>query len=299
MVDSVGGLTAVALRFAVLLGTLGVIGGWVFARFVVARASGTLVEQYRTDLTRVSNAVTLAGASLIAALVVPRAVVQAHSLADPGDSLGPLVVAVLQSRWGLALLAQALAAALVFASLRNAGAARARLTEAGVAALIVTPAFLGHAAADPERATLSVVVNTLHVASAGGWIGSLIVLTLVARMVRGRDEFGPALASLITAFHPLALVSAGVVFATGLGTAWLRMGAPEGIANPTYSGLFVAKVVLVFATGALGAGHAKLAKRRVATVDRTALNRSLLGEMLLALLVLFVTAVLAGSAPIG
>jgi putative copper export protein len=212
-----------------------------------------------------------------------------------------MVVEVLQSGWGIALIAQAAAAAMVFVAIRlgKANGAALRLTDVGVAVLAVTPAFLGHAAADPDRAALSILVLAIHVAAAGGWIGGLLVLTILARNLRSRVDAGAVLASLIIAFHPLALACAGAAFATGLATAWLRMGAPEGIANPAYSGLFVAKVVLVFVTGALGAGHAKLAKKRVATVDPATITRSLVGESLLAALVLLVTAVLAGTAPIG
>jgi len=301
VIESAGGFYAIALRGAALFGTLAVIGGWAFARIVVAHAAGPTMDAYRASLAQFSNRVAMAGAALIAALMAPRAVVQAFASATPTDPTGPLVLAVLRSPWGTALVLQAMAAALVFVGLRFAGATRlyTRLTDVGIAMLLVAPAFLGHAAADADRALASIIVNTLHVAAAGGWIGALLVLTLLARTVRTRDDGGALLASLIVAFHPLALASAGLVFATGLATAWLRMGAPEGIANSTYSGLFVIKVVLVFATGAVGAGHAKQAKRRVATVDRTAIFRTLLGESLLAVLVLLVTAVLTGTAPIG
>lgn len=301
MIESAGGFYAIALRGAALLGTLAVIGGWAFAQFVVARASGQTVEPYRASLANFSNRLAMAGAALLAALMVPRVLVQALASATPADPTGLLVLQVFRSPWGIALVLQAVAAAMVFAGLRYAGVSRlyTRLTDAGIAVLLVAPAFLGHAAADPDRALASIIVNTLHVAAAGGWIGALLVLTLVARTLRAREDGGPLLAALIVAFHPLALASAGTVFVTGLATAWLRMGAPEGIANSTYSGLFVAKVVLVFVTGAVGAGHAKVAKKRVATVDRVAVARTLLGETLLAALVLLVTAVLAGTAPIG
>jgi putative copper export protein len=301
MIESAGGLFAIALRGAALFGTITVIGGWAFARFVVARVSGPAVDPYRASLAQFSNRLAMAGAALVAALMAPRAIGQAFAAASSADPTGPLVLAVLKSPWGIALVLQALAAALVFLGLRFASVSRLyiRLTDAGIAVLLVAPAFLGHAAADPDRALASIIVSTLHVAAAGGWIGALLVLTLLARTLRTRDEGGPLIASLIVAFHPLALASAGIVFATGLATAWLRMGAPEGIANSTYSGLFVIKVVLVFVTGAVGAGHAKQAKRRVTTVDRTAISRTLLGEALLAMLVLLVTAVLTGTAPIG
>ncbi len=300
MTDGAGGFAAVALRAAALLGILGALGGWTVARIVVPRAGGAAIEPYRVSLAQVGAQVAVAGAALIALLLVPRAVVQALGAAAPDQPAAAALLALLRSPWGVALLVQGLAAALVFLGFRTTGtASESRLADAGVAVIAVTPAFLGHAVADPDHPSLSVIVDVLHVGSAGGWIGALIVLTVLARMLRAHRDAGALLASLVVAFHPVALVSAAVAFATGLATAWLRMGAPEGIANSTYSGLFVAKVVLVFATGALGAGHAKLAKKRVTSVDASAVHRSLLSEALLAALVLLVTAVLAGTPPIG
>ena len=291
-------LAATALRGITLLGVLAALGGWVFTRLVIPRAAGQAVESSRASLARVAESIALAGAALVALLIVPRAVVQALDVAAPGTPLGTAVLALLKSGWGIALLTQGLGAAVVFVGLRTAGASW-RTADAGVVFLAVTPAFLGHAITDPDHAFASVIVDILHTAAAGGWIGGLLVLTALARALRARADAGAVIASLIIAFHPVALACAGAVFVTGLTSAWLRMGAPEGIANPTYSGLFVVKLVLVVAAGAVGAGHAKLAKKRVATVDRPSMTRSLVNESLIAALVITVTAVLVGTAPIG
>ena len=95
------------------------------------------------------------------------------------------------------------------------------------------------------------------------------------------------------------MVAASTVFITGLVTAWLRMGAPVGIASSSYSGLFVAKLLLVGVVGAIGAGHAKLARRRQHLVDTASTSRTLLSETALAVIVLAITAVLAGTEPIA
>ena len=301
MIEDAGGLAAILLRGASLLGILAVLGGWSLVRLVLPRATGLAGGPYRTSLGQASAHVARAGAALVALLVVPRGMVEALGITQADAPSARAVATMLGSGWGVALVVQGVAAALVFVGLRGLEARGGvlRITDVAVAVLAVTPSFLGHAAADPDHALASVIVDALHVVSAGGWIGALLVLTLLTFMLRSRSDAGPVLAALFAAFHPMALASAGGVFVTGLATAWLRMGAPEGIANSTYSGLFVAKVVLVFAVGAVGAGHAKLAKRRVSTVDVPAVTRSLLGETLLAMLVLGITAVLAGTAPIG
>ncbi|MHB8839484.1 MAG: hypothetical protein ACYC7F_11100, partial [Gemmatimonadaceae bacterium] len=106
MIDGAGGLAAIALRGFVLLGILAAIGGWSFARVVLPRATGPAVEPYRASLVRVSAHFAMAGAALIALLIVPRAVVQALAVAAPGQPTGSAMVSVLQSGWGIALVVQ-------------------------------------------------------------------------------------------------------------------------------------------------------------------------------------------------
>src|SRR5512133_2470279 len=120
VIESAGGFYAIALRGAALFGTIAVLGGWAFARFVVARAAGPAMDPYRALLAQFSNRLAMAGAALIAALMLPRAVVQAFAAASPADPTGPLVLAVLRSPWGIALVLQALAAAMVYVGLRFA-----------------------------------------------------------------------------------------------------------------------------------------------------------------------------------
>jgi putative copper export protein len=250
---------------------------------------------------RMSGRVAMACAAVIVLLAVPRLMTQAQSLSDPGDPLAGMMLAVLGTRWGLALVVQAAAALAVLVAVWSASrsGSQSRVAEFAVMALAIIPAFMGHAIADPDRRVLSMLVDVVHVAAAGGWVGTLALLTIAAWRQRRAADAPVVTAALIVAFHPIAMVTAGAVFVTGLSTAWLRMGAPVGIADPTYSGLFVAKLLVVGITGALGAGHAKQAKRRALKVAPASIGRTLLGETLLAVLVLAVTAILAGTAPIG
>ncbi|MHB1310846.1 MAG: CopD family protein [Gemmatimonadaceae bacterium] len=300
MITGAGGLMMIVLRFVVLTATVGALGAWIFARFVVPAADDA-VAAHRPRLARMGGRVAMTCTALIALLAVPRLVAQARSLMDPGDPLADMMLAVMRTHWGWALAVQAVAALVAFAALWPAtrDGVRSRVAESSVITLAIVPAFMGHAIADPGHRVLSMAVDILHVAAAGGWVGTLALLTLAAWRHRREADASVLVASLIVAFHPIAMVTAGTVFVTGLGTAWLRMGAPAGIADPTYSGLFVAKLLLVGVTGAIGAGHAKQAKKRVRRVEPATIGRTLLGETLLAVLVLAVTAVLAGTAPIG
>ncbi len=279
MIDAAGGWPSVLLRFLALAATTGTVGAWVFSRFVAGRMTGAVAERHRQSLGHLGvRAAIWCSALLVLAAALP--VLRAR-----GD-------------WGHA--AQAVAAAITGAALLRGRRTQPwpRLATGSVALLVVIPAFLGHAAAGEWR-VLSVLMDVVHVAAAGGWVGALALLTIATLRAR-RETDGPALsAALIVAFHPVAMVAASTVFVTGLLTAWLRMGVPVGIASSSYSGLFVAKLLLVGVTAALGAGHSKLARRRVPSVDLASIGRSLLAESLLALLVLVVTAVLAGTDAIG
>ena len=271
MIDAAGGALIVALRFLALAATTGTVGAWVFGRFVAARTTGAAAERHRHSLESLSLRAAIWCTALLMLSAAPRLLPQAVAAAITG-------------------------AALLFGRRRQAWP---RLATIGVALLVVIPAFLGHAGAAGEWRVLSVLVDVAHVAAAGGWVGALGILTIAALRAR-RETDGPVLsAALVVAFHPVAMIAASTVFLTGLLTAWLRMGVPAGIASSSYSGLFVAKLLLVGLTAAFGAGHSKQARRRVQSVDMQSIGRSLLAECLLAVLVLVVTALLAGTDPIS
>lgn len=300
MINDAGGPLIVMLRFLALAATTGTVGAWVFGRFVAGRLTGAAVDRYRHSLESFSMHTAIWCTALLVGAAVPRLLSQA-ALTGSGEALWPNALMTLRTPWGWALAAQAVTAATAGAALLFGRHTRAwpLLAELCVAGLVVFPAFLGHAGSAEDLRVLSVLIDVVHLAAAGAWVGTLALLTTAALRERN-DADGPALtAALIVAFHPVAMVAASAVFITGLVTAWLRMGAPVGIASSSYSGLFVAKLLLVGVAGALGAGHSKQARRRVQSVDIGSIGRSLLGETLLAALVLLVTAMLAGTDPIS
>jgi len=301
LIDAAGGLVLVALRFLAFAATTGALGAWVFAHLVVARMPADTDGARRSALQDFAVRVAVWCTTLIALTSVARLVAAAVTMHTPGGNAPGAALDILRTAWGAGLVAQGVAAAVAAGALRVSRRAQAwpRLTNISVAALAIVPPFLAHAGTAPTLRAVSVVVDLIHGAAAGGWVGTLGLLTATVLRERRLSD-GPARsATLIAAFHPVALIAAGAVFATGLGTAWLRMGAPEGIAAPTYSGLFVAKLLLAGVVGAYGAGHAKLATRRGRAVDPRAVGRSLAAECVVAMLVLAVTAVLVGVAPIG
>ena len=294
MIDAAGGWFEITARFVFLTATTGTIGAWVFHRFVLPRAVDAADPDFREAVRRLAHRAAVWGLSLIALTAGARLM---HRLASaPVEASGFGILNPTR-----ALMLQVAASLVAVAALLTHRPKRAwpGVAEGALVVLAVTPPFLANAGSAVEWRALSVAVDITHLVAAGGWVGALALLTWAAALIR-RAPQGPAcIATLIAGFHPVAVIAAPTVFVTGLLTAWLRMGAPEGIAAPTYSGLFVAKLLLVGATGYIGIGHSKIATKRLKTVPADATWRSLLLECAFAVAVLVVTAVLVGTAAIA
>jgi putative copper export protein/methionine-rich copper-binding protein CopC len=171
----------------------------------------------------------------------------------------------------------------------------------GALALAFAPALSGHAAAAPRLGPLAVLADALHVLAAGGWIGGLLVLVTAgvpAAMRLEREERGPALAALVTAFSPTALAFAGALTLTGLFAAWLHMGSIPALWESGYGRTLLVKLGVlsgVFATGAYNWLKVKPALGDELGAMR--LGRSATVEISIGALVLLVTAVLVATAP--
>ena len=162
----------------------------------------------------------------------------------------------------------------------------------GTVAVAMTMSGLGHAAADAEWPQLSRVADSLHALASATWIGGLALTAWVAR--HGDDD---ASARAWSRFSRVATVAAPLVVLSAAGSSWRRLGAldPEtlwrALATP-YGQLLAAKGLLVVAMLAVGARQ----RQRIVARKRTEL-RAIGAELLVALLVFGVTAVLTGTEP--
>ena len=291
MIETAGGLLTIVLRFVAVTAMTGTIGAWVFYRFVLPRlgeqVGAEVIAQWRTLAIRT----VVACAALVAAVAAARFVLPSAGTQSAAAGFGPQ-----------ALLAQCVIAGLT-TLLWGAtwGSPRfPQIARDGIVVLLAfTPPLLAHAGTATEMRAASFVVDIAHGLSAGAWIGALALVTLVVARARGTTHQVAHISALFGPFHRVAVIAAPVVFVTGLATAWLRMGVPEGIANPTYSGLFVAKLLLAGVAGYFGAGHSKLAAKKGAAIDARAVERTLAAEVGFAVTVFVLTALLLGTPPIG
>jgi len=190
--------------------------------------------------------------------------------------------------WGQLAGASALAAVALLLPMGRTTSLLLLMAALGVA---VAMGGLGHAAADEQWPIGARLLDAMHVAAMGAWIGGLLCTVLIVRV--------PAFALRDAAwrtFSRTATVMAPVTLASGVGSvARLLLGtAPSAILASDYGRLLALKTVLAAVILFIGAGE----RRRIAN-GKTPESRRVWVELGTAGAVLLVTALLTGSEPPG
>src|ERR687897_764417 len=186
------------------------------------------------------------------------------------------------------------------------------------AALMVTPALSGHAAAGPHGA-VGAVVGVVHFSAAAVWFGGLVLL---GTCVLPRAEVGQLRA--VPRFSSVAFTAMVVILETGMVQSWRQVGSLQALGETAYGRLLVAKVAVFLLLIAVAARSRVLVRRKLlarvlvgaATSPRPApggarpglseaadagsvrlLRRLVLAEVIIALVVLAVTALLGITTP--
>lgn len=296
----------VAVRWVLYTGLLVVMGAVAF-RFAVL---GFLARKQDPDSPMLAPArdraatVGLAGAAVVAVAVVLRLYAQSYAMHGPAQAMnGALVGAMLaKTVWGwgwLLQLAGVVVAALGFRAGRRGSRSGWGLAALGAAALAFSPALSGHAASAPRLMPLAVLADGLHIVGAGGWLGSLLLVLVVgipAAMRLGAGARGPAVADLISAFSPTALVFAGITAATGVFAAWLHLGAVSALWQTPYGKTLLVKLAILSVVAGTGAYNWLRVRPTLGDEKGAArMRRSATVELAVGVLVLVVTAVLVAT----
>jgi putative copper export protein/methionine-rich copper-binding protein CopC len=300
----------VAVRWINYIALMGLIGAVAFSVFVVGylqrRRSLPEHPELAAAARRRAAAVGLGFAGLLAAAAVGRLYAQSLAMHGPdfvldGERIGMLLRRTVWG-WGWLLQAAATVLAVVGLAVARRGVA-AGWAVAGLAALglAVTPALSGHAAAmTGATGTLAMVVDTVHVLAAGSWLGSLLVLLVAgipAALHLGPARRGPAVAALVHAFSPGALVFAGLLVLTGVTATIIHSSSLAALLGSRYGTLLLIKLgifALVFGTGAYNFLRVRPALGDDSGTRR--LRRSAGFELAVGTAVLLVTAVLVATA---
>jgi copper transport protein len=313
-------------RLVVLTGLLVLLGGagfvavarlptpaWRLTRRVEARAWWLLRAAWWTTLLGTLGGLLLHG-PFTAHLPLSRAL-------DP-----TLLAQTIGTRFGGSWTVRVLLLLLLLAFLRawaqqeDAWARTGAWVAVGVlaAALVVTPALSGHAAAG-RGAAVGAVVGVVHFSAAAVWFGGLVLL---GTCVLPRAEVG--LLPAVPRFSSVAFTAMVVIVATGLVQSWRQLGSLQALQQTAYGRLLVTKVAVFLLLIAIAGRSRVLVRRRLlarALVGAAAphrhpgdaarpgrseaadngsvrlLRRLVLAEVLIAVVVLAVTALLGIATP--
>jgi putative copper export protein/methionine-rich copper-binding protein CopC len=295
-----------ALLFVALLGMLGAVALRVVVLPVTARRWPAEAEALRPGVDRRAARVGLTAAVVLLGAALARLWAQSASLFGPAGALEAdrLAQALTLQPWALGWWLQTAAAVAGIAGFALASRGlRWGWFLGGAAALLaaVTPALSGHASAMGGLSWIAVPTDALHVVAAGGWIGSLLALVLVGLptalgLAEGRR--GAAAAALVQGFSPTALVFTGILVTTGVISAWLHLGDISALWTSAYGRTLLIKVGIFSAVAVVGAYNFLRVRPALGdTVGARRLRRSGGVELVLALAVVVVTAVLVALPP--
>ena len=247
-------------------------------------------------------------AALLALVLVLR--LGAQSYAMHGDAMFAVSLSVQMIRntmWGWGWLIQLVGVLLAVPGFYGALTAARRQRDAttwwrlaalGAVVAAFSPAFSGHAAASPRMRALAMVADGVHVLGASSWLGTLAIVLFVgltgAQAPSGmRNAF---VRDLIRAFSPVALASAAIAASTGLFAAWIHVGTLPNLWTTRYGLTLLLKLGILGIVAGTGLYNWRVVTPRLGTDDATVLlRRSTRVEVVVALLVLAVTAVLVAT----
>ena len=120
-------------------------------------------------------------------------------------------------------------------------------------ALLFVHALTSHAAALASHTALAVLADTFHLLAASFWIGGLLALVVgLLPLVRRHAEFKAMVKAGWGPFGKWALLSVGVLFATGIYSTGREVSSANAMLTTLYGRTLLFKIALVFLVGAIG-----------------------------------------------
>jgi copper transport protein len=299
----------VAVRLATYLALLGVIGAAAFSLLVLTRLGrrGGHDEQQIIPQARGRAAgAGLAFTGLLLLALLGRLYAQSLAMHGAEYALDAQRITTLlrQTIWGWGWILQAGGALLVgigFLMARRGSGAGWGLAGVAAVLLAISPALSGHAATiTGALGTAAVAADALHVLSAGSWLGTLLILLLAgipAAYAMGPARRGPAVAALVGAFSPVALLSAGLLIVTGVFATLVHSGSLPALLSSRYGTLLIIKLGLFLLVIGAGAYNFLRLKPSLGNDDGTRrLRRSAGVELAFGAGILVVTSLLVATA---
>lgn len=211
--------------------------------------------------------------------------------------------------WGVTALAWGLLGLALIPALRRPVPWRLAPLFLPLAFIALEPALSGHPSTQ-SPGVLLFPANVLHVVAMAVWVGGLASLVLILPAATGEldpVDRGRLLAATLARFSPLALLCVAAILLTGIGQAYVYVRDFDNLLDTPYGRAVLIKFALL--VGALIPLGAYNRYRSVPRLERIAsggeapgragllLRRALRAEVALIVVVLGVTAALAGYAP--
>ncbi|HEY2897911.1 MAG TPA: CopD family protein [Gemmatimonadaceae bacterium] len=204
--------------------------------------------------------------------------------------------------WGWGWLVGALSTLVVVGVLFVGRGKRAvwRVTAAGMIGIALSFSLTGHAASE-SKPILFVMLDSIHVMAAGGWLGTLLVVTTVGLrsvLTLSAERRGQAASELINAFSTFALLCASTLVITGFVAGWSHLHTLSALWKTAYGQALFRKLVVIGMMALVGAFNWRVIRPRLANADTIPLLRkSAAVELTFGLVVVILTAILVGTSP--
>ncbi len=240
------GFLEVFLKALVLIGLVSAVGGTAFALFVlrpVQRLAPAGRAALRNSLVLVAfGGILLVFAQLAVLLIEPWAL---------ADELGRWPISqFLATHFARAALFHACTSlALTIAALwlmahRDSNFGWGILIALSVL-LMGSGAWLVHAVSRLEHTAALMTATVLHQLGASLWIGGLLQLVFLWRLIRGTREEKTLWPRIVGQFSPMAMLSVSLLVATGLYLSLIYIGTPQGLVGTAYGTMVLTKVALL------------------------------------------------------
>jgi copper transport protein len=295
----------VAIRWVEFVGLLIVFGAVSFSAFVLSKLSRMKRPRAYTiawTRQRVAYGGQVATA-LVGVAALLRLWAQTHAMhGDRALDMSLLGAMIFHTVWGWAWITQLLGVVIAvvgFALARLDLPKGWRIAMLGAGILAFTPALSGHAISSPSLTRLAVVVDALHVIGAGGWLGSLLFVVtsgLTEALRLEESARGGAVADLVNAYSPTALVFAGMTALSGVFSAWLHLGTVPALWQSEYGQRLLLKFAILSVAAGTGAYNWLRVRPRLGSEQgATRVRRSATAELSAGVLVLLATAILVAT----
>ena len=302
------------VRWLVFLGALAMVGGLVFELLVsrpvfFGRNSSSAFLETGTALSARTARLTWVAIAVFVAASVGQLLTLVTVDTSLWDALGgPLWTTLSSTGWGELWLWRIAAAAgfcvalfaLRFASELWQPAVRILALALG-GAVLWTLALTSHGAATVDIKNMAIAADFLHLVASAFWIGALFHFVFALRQAfrdLPDDLRREAVADMVPRFSVLASLSVAVIVVTGVFSGWAQVTVAEALSTP-YGITLIAKVALVLPLLFLGGLNLVWVRPRLRREDASLvwLKRLLVGEAVLALLVLGAVGVLTSLEP--